>query len=72
GQIPTTDLFTFTRAGETWINQAWLMQAFLYLVLRTGGLPLILFAHALIITAGYLFVKLTSLRVTAGRPRPAA
>lgn len=72
GQIPTTDLFTFTRAGETWINQAWLMQAFLYLVLRAGGLPLILFAHAVIVTTGYLFVELACLRAAVGRPRAAA
>ncbi len=63
GQIPTTDLFTFTRAGETWINQAWLMQVLLYLELRLGGLPFVLFAHALVITAGYLLVELACLRV---------
>lgn len=63
GQIPTTDLFTFTRAGETWINQAWLMQVLLYLELRLGGLPFVLFAHALMITAGYLLVELACLRV---------
>ncbi|MCX7668592.1 MAG: hypothetical protein N2439_00780 [Anaerolineae bacterium] len=72
GQIPTTDLFTFTRAGETWINQAWLMQLFFYLVLRVGGLPLVLFAHATVITAGYLLVELACLRAAAGRPRAAA
>jgi len=63
GQIPTTDLFTFTRAGETWINQAWLMQLLLYLELQVGGLPFVLFAHALVITAGYLLVELACLRV---------
>lgn len=72
GQIPTTDLFTFTRAGKAWINQAWLMQVLLYLELRLGGLPFVLFAHALVITAGYLLVELACLRVaTAASPAPA-
>ncbi len=72
GQIPTTDLFTFTRAGETWINQGWLMQTWLYLLLRAGGLPLILFAHAVVISAGYLLVELACLRMADGQPRAAA
>ncbi len=72
GQIPTTDLFTFTRAGEVWINQGWLMQSWLYLVLRAGGLPLILFAHAVTVAAGYLLVELACLRMAGGRPRAAS
>lgn len=72
GHIPTTDLFTFTRAGQPWTNQGWLMQVFLYLVLRAGGLPLILAVHAITITAGYLLVELACLRVAGGRPRPVA
>jgi len=72
GQIPTTDLFTFTRAGQPWTNQGWLMQVFLYLILWAGGLPLILASHAITITAGYLLVELACLRAAGGRPRPAA
>ena len=51
--IPTTDRFSFTRAGAPWINQAWLMQIALYLIYRLGDLPLTIFIHALTTTLGY-------------------
>ena len=69
GQIPTTDLFTFTRSGQPWTNQGWLMQVALYLTLRAGGLPLILAAHATTITLGYLLVELACRRAAIGRSR---
>jgi len=72
GQIPTTDLFTFTRAGQLWTNQGWLMQVFLYLVLQAGGLPLVIFVHALIIAAGYLLIERACLYAPGARPRAAA
>jgi hypothetical protein len=53
GSIPTTDQFSFTRAGQPWTNQAWLMQAGYDLLHGAGGLPLIILVHALTITAGY-------------------
>jgi hypothetical protein len=52
-QIPLVDRFTFTQAGEVWVNQAWLMQIAFYALYQWGGLPLILFASALTICAGY-------------------
>ena len=39
GQIPSTDLFTSSRAGLPWTNQAWLAQLAFYLLYRAGGLP---------------------------------
>ena len=72
GQIPTTDLFTFTRAGQPWTNQGWLMQVFLYLVFRACGLPLAIFVHALTIAAGYLLIERAGLCVAGARPRAAA
>lgn len=51
--IPTTDSFSFTRAGEPWVNQSWLMQVVLYLAYHIGKLPLVVAVHALIVTAGY-------------------
>jgi hypothetical protein len=53
GSLPSVDLFTFTRAGAPWLNQSWLMEALLYRLFAVGGLPLVLFVHALAITAGY-------------------
>ncbi len=66
GSIPRTDLFSFTRAGETWVNQAWLMQVWLYLQYRLGGLPLVLFLHSLTIAAGYALLQ----RALTGGGRP--
>ena len=56
GYIPTTDRFSFTRYGAPWVNQAWLMQVFFYIVYTLGGLPWTILAHALIITTGYVLL----------------
>jgi hypothetical protein len=37
GRIATTDTWTFTVAGEPWLNQQWAAQAFLAGVYRIGG-----------------------------------
>ena len=54
--IPVIDLFTFTQPGAPWINQAWLMQVVLALLMQWGGVPLVIFIHALTITAGYTLI----------------
>lgn len=54
--IPTVDLFTYTRPGMPWVNQAWLMQVALAQWMAWGGVPLVIFIHALTITAGYTLV----------------
>lgn len=62
GQIPTIDTFSFTRSGETWINQSWLMQVILYYIYshsgisRNSGLAMILIFHSLLLTGGYTLV----------------
>lgn len=58
GAIPTVDLFTYTRAGQPWINQAWLMQLAFYLIYQVGALPAIIIFHGLLVTAGYMLVVL--------------
>lgn len=72
GAIPTVDLFTYTRAGMPWTNQSWLTQVIFYLLYRAGNLPLVIFWHALTITAGYLFVELACLIGNGGQVRSAA
>jgi len=52
-RIPTTDEYTFTRSGQSWVNQAWGMQAVLFLLHRAGGIPVIILAHALTLALGY-------------------
>jgi len=70
-RLPTQDLFSFTRAGQPWINQGWLMEVLFYLLYRAGGLALIIFFQAAVITGGYVFVEAAALNA-ARRARPAA
>jgi len=50
--IPHQDIFSFTRAGQEWINAQWLFQALIYPVWKTFGfLGLNLPALALIVAA---------------------
>jgi hypothetical protein len=69
--VPTIDLFTFTRGGQPWTNQSWLMQLVFYWLNQAGGLPLVVFAHAATVAAGYTLVQLACLQATGGQPRPA-
>ncbi len=62
GQIPSTDLFTSSRAGLPWTNQAWLAQLAFYLLYRAGGLPFLGFFNAVIISAGYALVEMACLQ----------
>lgn len=66
-RIPFADEFSFTRAGAPWTNQAWLMQTFLYLLYTLGGLPLVIAVHALTVTAGYVAVTRSAVRVAGLR-----
>ncbi len=70
--IPTTDLFSFTRAGQPWVYQAWIAEIASALVLRAGGLPLVLLLHALTLTAGYGLLLLACRRAAGGDLRSAA
>ena len=72
GRIPTTDFFTFTQSGQPWLNQSWLMQIGLYLLYQAGDLPLVIFAHAVTITAGYILVMLACLTTPGVGARAAA
>ena len=71
-QIPTTDLFSFTRAGEAWAYQSWLMEVAMFLALRAGGLPLVIFLHALAITAAYAALLWVNRLAAGGNLRWAA
>jgi hypothetical protein len=72
GRVPAVDLFTFTRAGQPWTNQAWLTQAALYLLYRVGGLPLILLSFRISIVTGYALVEVASLQEGRTGARSAA
>jgi len=53
GAIPTADSFSYTRAGQPFYNQSWLAQLFMYLLHQIGGVPLLIFVQALVITLAY-------------------
>lgn len=53
GQIPTSDSFSYTRAGAPFYNQSWLAQVWLYGLQRLGGLPLIIVVQALVLALAY-------------------
>ena len=53
GAIPRTDLFSFTRFGEPYAYQMWLMEVVLCVLLAAGGLPLVIFANAVAIAGAY-------------------
>jgi hypothetical protein len=54
GSVPLRDAFSFTRAGEYWPNHEWLAQVVLYALYRTGGLPLVTLAAAIVVTVAWL------------------
>lgn len=72
GHVPTTDLLSFTRFGQPWTNQGWLTQVGYYLLYRVGDLPLIILAHALLITAGYALIEAACFLSSAIRSRNVA
>ncbi|NTU81728.1 MAG: hypothetical protein HGA45_20510 [Chloroflexales bacterium] len=72
GQIPTTDSFSYTRAGEPFYNQSWLAQVGMFGLHQLGGVPLLVLAQALVIAFAYgLLLRLCirrsgSLRLSVG------
>jgi hypothetical protein len=57
GQLPTTDSFTFTYAGQPWIAQQWLGEFFMAWVHdRIGGLDALLLATATLMAGFYTWV----------------
>lgn len=70
--VPGADLFSFTRVGEPWIYQSWLMEVVFYSLLRVGGLPLVIFVHAIAITFAYAILLQVNRRAAGGDLRSAA
>lgn len=72
GEVPSVDLFTYTRAGEPWLYQSWLAELILYGLFRAGGAPLVIFAQAWIMAAAYGLLFLSVRRYVGGASRPAS
>ena len=66
--IPGTDIFSYTAAGKPFILGNWLAEVIYYLVFRLGGLPLLVFANALLVAAAFLPVYYLCWEATS-RPR---
>src|SRR5262245_14911954 len=62
--IPAVVLFSFTAAGKTFIAQNWLAELVYYGLYRLGGLPLVVFANALLALTGFLAVYSLCLKAT--------
>ncbi|MCB0212249.1 MAG: hypothetical protein KDJ52_23110 [Anaerolineae bacterium] len=54
--IPTTDPFSHTKFGATWIDHGWLAQIFWYGLYAVGGWALMALALAALVTAAFWFV----------------
>jgi hypothetical protein len=50
--LPSHDALTVWARGHRWIDQQWLAQLGLYGLWRLGGVKLVLFVHALLVTSG--------------------
>jgi hypothetical protein len=66
GQIPTTDVYSYTAAGQPYpsYQMFWLMDIILYEVYKLGGPALIVFLQSLMVTSAYTILFIISLRVT--------
>lgn len=68
GQIPATDSFSFTQAGQPFYNQSWLGQLLMYGLYQLGGAPLLVLLQALMLAGAYgLLLRLCLIRTD--RPR---
>jgi hypothetical protein len=71
GQVPAVDSFTFTVAGQPWVDQQWLAQALLALGHRVGGWELLAVLRAAIVVGIQACLVAIALARGAG-PRSAA
>jgi hypothetical protein len=68
GQILRSDPFSYTMAGQPWINHSWLAQIGLWCAYRLGGLPALALGLALAVTLAWSLVY----RQSEGQPYVAA
>ena len=53
-QIPSIDLFSFTRAGQPFLHQNWLAEVLYHLVHRVGDLPLLILFNTVLLLLAWL------------------
>jgi hypothetical protein len=67
GRVPTTDMFSFTKAGEPWFAWEWLSDALMGLIHQSGGLAGIILASLLVLGATSLCVYKSTLEESGQR-----
>lgn len=70
GWVPTEDTFSYTQAGQPWINVKWLFEVLTYLCYKLGGPELIFLLQTLVnVLVVWMLARLTqSLRPMLGLP----
>ena len=58
GAVLKADVFSYTAAGNAWINQSWLPQVIMYGLYAWGGFPALALAVAVLVTIAFAFVRL--------------
>src|SRR6185437_14471828 len=61
--LPSHDALTVWSHGRRWIDQQWLAQLILYGLWRLGGVKLVLFVHATLVTGGIVGAGLLGRRL---------
>ena len=58
GQLPSTDIFTFTAVGHQWIDHEYLTEILMWLTYSTVGLAILCIAFGLLTWAGFWLIYL--------------
>src|SRR5207244_1513888 len=58
GQLPSTDIFTFTATGHSWTDHEYLTELLMWLTYSTFGIAVLCIAFGLITWAGFWFIFL--------------
>jgi hypothetical protein len=68
GHIPSSDPFSFTRAGSPWVSHEWLSEVAFYEIWKHSGSAGLIIFSAIVTTAGFMLLYLRS----PGKPHWAA
>lgn len=60
GQIPATDIFSFTEYGKSFAHPNWLAEVLFYVLWRIGGLELLVLFNAVVISTAFLIIYRTA------------
>ncbi|HIE10911.1 MAG TPA: tetratricopeptide repeat protein [Kiritimatiellae bacterium] len=63
--IPRTDVFSFTRAGQAWVDTSWLYDRLLFSLWQAGGAPAVVTAHVALLAAAMGLTVLVARRLAS-------